>query len=425
MTGLAMLPVCSRGIMSGPPPSPMFHRLAPVLSLVAIAPLMQAANGDLTTLVNNGSSANRVDIVYMGDGYTADQQATYATQVNQMNSAMFDAGYFSWKVDPFPRYAKFFNVHRIEVVSAQSGADDPSTNTYVNTALGATYAYQGGSQRTLYINETEANKLLPHNTGKGFVADIRMVTVNASSYGGAAINYAVYSAGYFAATEIAMHEMGHSFGKLEDEYGGIASAFPGAEPDRVNVTKDPTGAKWQRWMGYNDPRTGVVGVYEGGDGYNTGIYHPSADSKMNNLNKAFDPIAKEQFISRIYDFVRPIDAHLDNLGTLTDPTKLWVKSVDAQLFTFEWFVDGTLIAGATGEEFDPSLFGLSAGLHTIKAKVSDLTDMVRDAAILAKMTQEVSWTVNLVAVPEPAAYAGASLAFSALCLIRRRKRARA
>lgn len=92
------------------------------------------------------------------------------------------------------------------------------------------------------------------------------------------------------------------------------------------------------------------------------------------------------------------------------------------MFTHEWFVDGTLIAGATGEQFDLSGYGLIAGTYTIKAKVSDRTALVRDPDILAKMTQEVSWSVNLVAIPEPASCAFLAAAAGLPVLWRARRR---
>ncbi len=352
-----------------------------LLTLAGLPPL-HADDGDITTISETGSHANRVDIVYLGDGYTSGQQDTYAEHVASMNDYLFTTNHLP---DPLPRYANFFNTYRAEVNSVESGADDPTAGTYVNTALNATYA-TGGIQRLLTVNTRKASTFLPENTGKGFSADIRFVTVNSNQYGGSGGSFPVYAGGSGSSHEVAVHELGHSFANFGDEYGG-KGAYIGGEPTNPNVTKDSTGAKWARWLGYDDPHTGVVGAFAGGNIYDSGLYHPSENSKMRALGNAFDPISKEAFIGRIYDFVKPVDSYLANTGTLTDPAKLWVQSVDAAVFTFKWYVDGVLIAGATGDEFITSNYNLVTGTHTIKASISDDTDMVRDPDILAKMNQ--------------------------------------
>ena len=110
----------------------------------------------LTTIVNNGPSSNRVDIVFLGDGYTtADIAAgTYANHINNYLNHMFSN---SLNSDPFFRYRNFFNVHSIEVVSNESGADVPPEGIFRDTALDATYYSDGVNERFLGINNAKAN----------------------------------------------------------------------------------------------------------------------------------------------------------------------------------------------------------------------------------------------------------------------------
>ena len=79
---------------------------------------------------DNGPSSNRVDIVFLGDGYTSAQFGVYQSHIGAMMSHLFDDGQ-----DPFPRYRNYFNAHRIDVISEQSGADDPTAGLFVNTAF--------------------------------------------------------------------------------------------------------------------------------------------------------------------------------------------------------------------------------------------------------------------------------------------------
>jgi hypothetical protein len=159
---------------------------------------------------------------------------------------------------------------------------------------------------------------------------MRFVTVNDTQYGGGGY-YAVYAGGNAAALEVAVHEVGHSFAGLADEYGGDPTAYIGPEPWQPNVTTDPTGAKWAAWLGYDQPGIGLIGAYQGGYYHILGIWRPSVASTMNVLGQPFDAIAREAFIQHIYAEVRPLDAYTDNGAVLVDADSLFVQPVDARV----------------------------------------------------------------------------------------------
>ena len=80
-----------------------------------------------------------------------------------------------------------------------------------------------------------------------------------------------------------------------------------------NITKDSTGQKWSRWLGYDDGVLGPIGAYEGGYYVEKGIYTPTPGSLMGsaggkgfNVNN-FDAIGKEAVVLGIYNFVKPLD----------------------------------------------------------------------------------------------------------------------
>src|SRR3954463_7273657 len=132
-------------------------------------------------MVNNGPASNRVKVFFLGDGYTsADINTTYVRDVQAMVDHMFSQGQ-----DPYPRYKNFFDVYRVNVVSSQTGADVPPLGIFRNTALDASYYYDGFTDRLLYINDTKANSALSSSLkGTGLSADMRFVTVNDTRYGG-------------------------------------------------------------------------------------------------------------------------------------------------------------------------------------------------------------------------------------------------
>jgi hypothetical protein len=316
------------------------------------------------------------------------------------------------------------------VISNQSGADVPPENVFRDTALDARYFYDGTTDRLLYINDGKANTAL--NSGladAGFTADIRLVTVNDTRYGGGGGFYSVYAGGNGSATEVALHEMGHSFNGLADEYGGFTTPYGGAEPSEINVTKNASGAKWSQWLGYNQPGIGVIGAYQGARYYDLGLYRPSNNSKMRSLGQPFDAIAREKIILDIYAIVDPLDTYLPNALPLIDPPQLWVDTIDPNVIDMEWFVNGTKVPGATGETFSLLDHGFGAGLFTVQARAFDPTgfDPVngwvrKDENTLPldkRLEQFVSWTVTQT-IPEPATvvliFAGLGIA-----LLRRRR----
>jgi hypothetical protein len=370
-----------------------------LVSVAAALCLFSVASGLAApvTVLENGSPSNRVNIIFLGDGYTASQiNSVYPTHINALMSHMFSASQ-----DPYARYNKYFNAYRIDLVSSESGADVPPLGIYKNTALDASYYYDGVTERLLYCNTSKADAAISTGlAGSGITADMRFVTVNDTRYGGAGGSYAVYAGGHSSAPEIALHEIGHSFSGLADEYFyGTNTTYTGSEPSSVNVTKDPTGAKWSQWLGYVDPlhpELGAVGAYEGGMYADHGIYRPTANSKMRSLGVAFNAVCREKIILDIYSQVRPIDSYLNNSSLLTDPQSLWIDVVDPSVLKVQWSVDGAPITGATAETF--ALGSLSQGMHTISALAYDDTPWVR---INTDMLREsISWSVN-VTVPEP------------------------
>jgi hypothetical protein len=369
------------------------------LSLATTA--VQAA---LTSVVINGPSSNRVDVVFLGDGYTSTDIAggSYAADVASYVDYMFGAGL---NTDPFHRYRGYFNVFRIDVVSSETGADVPPLNIFRDTALDASYYGDGTTERLLTVDQNKANAAASAAlAGTGVSAEMKFVTVNDTRYGGSGGGFAVYAGGNANSHEIALHEVGHSFSSLADEYGGDPGPYTGDEPFEPNVTTDPTGAKWSRWHGYDQPGIGPIGVYTGARYYDSGLYRPSENSKMRSLGRAFDAIAREKIILDIYALTDPLDDWLENAAAVPDSTEFWVDEIDPDVIQIEWLVDGTLVAGAQTNTFRLADFGFGPGAHSVTARAFDPTgfDPVDGWVRLDGSSLEQTVTWNTVAVPEPA-----------------------
>jgi hypothetical protein len=343
----------------------------------------------LRTLVEAGDSSNRVDIVTLGDGYRSwELQTAYTSDISDLLEYLFDG---SLLTQPFGRYRNFFNVHAIDVASAQSGADDPSLGVSRNTALDASYRFDGATDRLLYVDEQIAFEIQSEALdGTGIEPEMRFILVNDVKYGGGGGYYGVYAAGNADAREIAVHEIGHAFAGLADEYeyGAAEAHYTGPEPFEPNVTADPSGSKWAHWLGYDQPGIGVIGAYEGGFYHETGVYRPSANSKMRSLGQPFDAISREQFILQFYALVDPLDGHADNTKAQHDVESLSVEVIDPAVIQVDWSVAGRTFTDA-GETFSLKFDHFGFGTYTVTARAYDDTDWVRGDR--STLEETVSW----------------------------------
>ena len=258
-----------------------------------------------TTLISNGSPSQKVDIVFLGDGYTQSEMPTYAQDVQEFTEYLFTQ-------PPFSDYKNFFNVHRVDVISNQSGTDNNCANSFVDTALDTGFYSTGQDCRLLYTMQSQkvynAAIFAPGQ-------DMILIIVNTPNYGGAGGHYGVFYRGA-AGPEVMAHEIGHSFGFLADEYayGGQAN-YTGNEPLELNVTINTNRStlKWGKWI---HPITAIPtltanantpGLYRGGKYSHFGIYRPTYSSKMRSVYQPFEIVNQALLVDRIFDYV-PADS---------------------------------------------------------------------------------------------------------------------
>ena len=330
----------------------------------------------------NGPAENRIGMAILGDGYTASELGKYATDVDLLVKALFEQ-------PPYSTYAAYFNVYRVDVTSNESGADHPERGQTRDTALGATYNC-GGIQRVICINNSLANAAAARSlppTGR----DIILVLVNDAEYGGSGGPISVAST-HRDVVELVLHEGGHSFGLLGDEYEQQPPTCANSiEPPETNVAREigRNDIKWSRWIdaGTALPTTGttaaVVGAYQGAKYCPAGLYRPTFDSKMRSLFRPFEQVNTEQLIRRIYNLVSPIDAFFPSESTLTHGRDTTVDfSVDVPQpvsgagLRVRWFVNGTLMGEGQTLRLDTSR--MSIGTNSVEVEVADATAAVRN-----------------------------------------------
>ena len=369
----------------------------PLATAVCCCVLVAGAVAEPVTVVRrNGPNDNRINVAILGDGYTSEEVTKYSTDVELLLADLFGES-------PFSEYESYFNVRRIDVVSNESGADHPADGVFRDTALGASYCGAEVGGRLICVDYAAIRGVLERSV-TGNLRDIVMVLVNDDEYGGAGGVYAVTSTNEHS-SEIMMHELGHSFGLLADEYSTSAS-FIGCnnsiEPPEVNVTRESMrdSIKWSHWIEPDTeipampPRRGVVSAYEGAKYCHSGLYRPTYDSKMRSLNRPFEQVNTEQLIRRIYNWVSPIDWVEPAVDELTSDRceflDFFVQTpgeADGLPGTLEttWRIDGEVVGG--GDSLTLVSCALPAGWHRVEAEVRDTTPAVRrdpDSALVER-----------------------------------------
>lgn len=289
---------------------------------------MTAADGYVvgtTKVVDHGSETARWDLVILGDGYQVSELATYHQDVENFLAELRTT-------PPFIELYCGINVHRVDIVSTDSGADEPtvvgdcsSPHTSPNTFLDAKFcSLWGGSpmERLLTVDSVRALQIATEQVP---LRNQALVIVNSSKYGGSGGTVATCSTEVSAA-KIAIHEIGHSAFGLTDEYGGDGTGTPAGEPFQPNATRDTNRAtnKWGDLIAAATPMpsacdascaastcvppaapppAGAVGTYEGAIYSDCNTYRPLPNCYMRELNSPFCPVCSRVIRNTLAPFL--------------------------------------------------------------------------------------------------------------------------
>lgn len=219
---------------------PIWHR---DIDPQAISTLPEPLQNGLKTwnLMNNGPSEKKVDIVVLGDGYSHEQMPKFASDVKRLTEELF-------KVEPFKSRRSDFNVWVVETPCEKPGVNKPHPQEFNRTPLSLSYG-AFDSERYLLGFDNRAIR----DAASAVPYEYMCIIVNERTYGGGGIYnlYATTSADNKFANYIFVHEFGHHFAALADEYYTSATSYEAPdsnlEPWEANITalKDPGNLKWK------------------------------------------------------------------------------------------------------------------------------------------------------------------------------------
>ncbi len=309
---------------------------------------------EVVDLLANGDPHRKVDIVIIGDGYAAKDQQKFKDDARHFADVLMNTS-------PFKEHKKDFNIRAVCAISAESGIDKPDANVWKNTALHTMYNTFGSERYVL----TEGNREL-RDLCAAVPYDFITILINDNRYGGGGI-YQLYTTTFTISDDanlawqrdyVYVHEFGHSFGGLGDEYYSSSTGYndfypAGVEPWEPNITRNANDEtlKWKtllspgvtvptEWnkaaydsvsasfatLDRKDPEVrkkiqegrkkqqdimnqpslrGLVGAFEGAGYVPKGIYRPAVDCRMFSLSLVdFDPVCRAAIERQIEMYVK-------------------------------------------------------------------------------------------------------------------------
>lgn len=236
-------------------------------------------------------TARCIHIAYVAEGYKKEQLDDYLKDARTAMETLFAH-------EPFKSYRDRFNVVAILSTSADSGTSEPANSLWRSTALGSHFDtfYSDRYLTTLHLKRL-------HDLLAGTPYEHIIILVNTNKYGGGGIynsyNLTYTKGKYFK--PVVVHEFGHSFGGLADEYeygDSDPMYFPDTEPWEPNITtKKHFVGKWENLV-----KEGKASLIEGGGYQSKGVFRGLPDCRMRtNENPEFCPVCR-QALRRLIEF---------------------------------------------------------------------------------------------------------------------------
>jgi hypothetical protein len=197
----------------------------------------------------SGPSPQKVDLLILGDGYTAADMKKFEADARRLSQHLFT-------VSPFKERASDFNVWALAVPTTESGISRPSTGVHHASPLGTRYDIFGSERYVLTLDNRALRDIAQHAPYE-FIE----ILVNNETYGGGGIfgQFSTAAAGNAWANYLFVHEFGHHFAGLADEYYTSPVAYQPSdarpEPWEPNVTalRDPARLKWKQHVTAGTP----------------------------------------------------------------------------------------------------------------------------------------------------------------------------
>ncbi|KAF9576330.1 hypothetical protein EC968_009304 [Mortierella alpina] len=192
---------------------------------------------EVRKLVDSGPDSNRVDIVFMGDGYTLEEREKFFGDMKRLVNDMFIG-------DTFQSFLPLFNVHALFRPSKESGIG--TNGRWKDTSF---RLYRDGTElRGIYTADPGAARQACRAVGK-YSCDFPSLIGNDPYYGGLGGEFVISTSSNKSGTIVLRHELGHSLINVGEEYDG-GQVYSGVNAERWSIQN----IKWKHWLTDKVPR---------------------------------------------------------------------------------------------------------------------------------------------------------------------------
>ena len=365
----------------------------PILVVLLMPLIVKSQTYTIDTILYNGDPNKFINIVYLGDGYTTNELSSFTENTTNSTNYLFT-------IQPLSQYKNYFNVYTIKVNSAESGSDHPRTASdcppesshpllNVNTHFNSTFDYFSIHRLLVATNNAAAFNVLLNNYP---LYDNALMLVNTPYYGGSGGWLATASTNT-SSNEILIHEIGHSFANLADEYW--AGEVYAAEKSNMSQQTNPDSVKWKNWIGHNN-----VGIYPyATSGVAANWYRPHNNCKMRALNNPFCPVCQEAItLKTIEKFGSPIMSYFPEeymLELTEDSIQFSIDLVkpNPNTLRIKWILNGTVLPMNMDSMtiFSGQLIG---GKNVLQVEVLDTTNIIRADNHVINNTFNATWNID-------------------------------
>ena len=251
----------------------------------------------------NGDPDRVVDILFLAEGYRQEEMDKFIADARRSAEYIFSE-------EPFKSRRRSFSIRAVKSVSHDSGTDIPGDSIWVNTVMNTSF-YTFGIER--YMTTPDYRSVCDVASNAHY--DQVYILVNTDKYGGGGIYnfYSISAADNEVSRAVVIHEFGHAFAGLADEYYSSKVAYNDffnleVEPWNPNLTTlVDFDSKWKDMLGKDTPvptppenkyeRT--LGVFEGGGYVSKGVFRPMIDCRMHSNDAEFCPVCSRAIIEMI------------------------------------------------------------------------------------------------------------------------------
>lgn len=284
------------------------HRVDPADILIS-RPSVSATATPHRYIHRGGDSHDVIDVAILAEGYTVEEMDSFYMHATHAVESLFGH-------EPFSSMRDCFNFVAVASPSADSGVSVPRLGEWRDTAVGAHFSTFYSDR---YLTTPHVGAI--HDHLRGIPYEHIIILANTDEYGGGGIynSYTLTTARNPRFAPVVVHEFGHSFGGLADEYfydnDVMTDTYPtDIEPWEPNVTTTPRHPKWHSLLmdgtpiptPTEDADRWPVGVYEGAAYSSRGVYRPADRCRMrDNDTPAFCPACQWALKNLIEFYTNP------------------------------------------------------------------------------------------------------------------------